>query len=308
MTEPLRYQFLPNVAPDEADVVVLPVPFEATVSGRGGTARGPAAILAASEQIEYHDELADWSPMMHLEVSVQPSLEAGHGTDAEDFQACLEETARGLSRPPSLLIALGGEHSITPGLVAGAMPEPGTVVQLDAHADLRRHFEGSAHSHACPMHHLRERGHTIVMAGVRSFLDAERRRIAEDPGLELFDDWSLRSEAGRAALIERCAAIAGPTWLTIDLDVFDPGLVPGVGTPQPGGLDWYTVVEVVEAVAGNRHADLRGVDIVELIPDASSVSDTVAAKLMQKIISFWGRSRGLHERPMNGGQSRVAYE
>lgn len=308
MTEPLRYQFLPNVAASVADVVVLPVPFEATVSGRGGTARGPAAILAASEQIEYYDELADWSPMMYLEVSVQPALEADPGTDAERFQARLEEAARGLSRPEALLLALGGEHSITPGLVAGAMPERGTVVQLDAHADLRPRFEGSAHSHACPMHHLRERGHTIVMAGVRSFLDAERRRIAEDPGLELFDDRSLRAESGRAALAERCAAITGPVWLTIDLDVFDPALVPGVGTPQPGGLDWYAVVTVVEAVVANPRADLRGVDIVELVPDASTVSDTVAAKLMQKVISFWGRARDLHERPMHGGQSRVAYE
>lgn len=302
----LHYQLLPNRHPDEAEVLVLPVPHELTVSYRTGTRNGPEALLAATAQLEYYDEDIAWSPFLGLGVCVLPAMEKRLYEDLESFHRRLGERTAAL-RPQSLLLALGGEHSVTPSLAAGRFQAPGTVVMLDAHADLRRHYEGSEHSHACPAHRLRAAGHRVILAGVRSLFAEEAERIAADDGIECHLARELRRPERWAALRERLGSLAGPVWLSVDMDVFDPGLASSVGTPQPGGLDWYAVVELVEACAGNPGIDLRGADIVELIPDPTCVTDMVAAKLSQRIISCWGRARGHDRGPQTGSQTEVDY-
>ncbi|WP_440995414.1 agmatinase [Arhodomonas sp. SL1] len=303
----LRYQLLPNRTPESADVIVLPLPHEQTVSYKPGTRNGPEAILDASAQLEYYEEDGGWSPFLHMGISVLPAMEKQLYEVAEDYH---RRVTQGTATLPAqaLLLALGGEHSLTPSLVAGRMPEPGTVVCLDAHADLRPRFEGSEHSHACPMHHVRAAGHRVILIGVRSLMDREAERVREDDGIECHADRDLRRPGAWEALIERLGRLEGPVWLSVDMDAFDPALVSGVGTPQPGGLDWYRVVEVVEAVIGNPSIDLRGCDIVELIPEPSCVSEMTAAKLSQRMISCWGRHAGYPERPAIGSQSEVDYE
>ncbi|PWG63219.1 arginase family protein [Spiribacter halobius] len=305
MTE-LRYQLLPNRDPEAADVLVLPVPHELTVSYRAGTHNGPDALLAATAQLEYYDEDLAWSPFQHLGVSVLPTLEKTLWERPEDFHRRLGEATAALRRD-SLLLCLGGEHSITPSLVAGRMPGPGTVVMLDAHADLRPSYEGSAYSHACPGHRLRAAGHRLLLVGVRSLMDAEAERIEADAGIDCYMARRLRQSAAWDALLAQLAALSGPVWLSIDMDVFDPGQAGSVGTPQPGGLGWYDVCELVEACLANPAVDLRGADIVELIPDPAQVTDMVAAKLSQRIIACWGRAQGYENGPRNGSQTEVDY-
>ena len=301
-----RYQLLPNRPLERAQVVVLPVPLERTVSYRGGTAAAPAAILEATAQLEYYEEDLGWSPFRHLGVRVEPAIEPAPG---EDSGAYLERLARATAAvpPEALLLGLGGEHSITPGLVAGRMVQPGTVLFLDAHADLREHYEGSAHSHACPVHHLRAAGHRVLLVGVRSLLDAEAQRIAADPGLCCYPDRGLQRGGLWPELLADLKALEGPLWLSVDMDAFDPAAVPGVGTPQPGGLSWHQVMDVLEAALLNPRVELRGADLVELVPEPSRVSDMTAAKLTQKIISLWGWSRGYPAAPENGSQMEVDY-
>ncbi len=302
-----RYQLLPNRPLAQADVIVLPVPHERTVSYKSGTRAGPRGILDATAQLEYYEEDGRWSPLRHMGITVAAALESRADEDDGAFQRRLTMECAALPAEP-LLLALGGEHSITPALTAGRMREPGTVVLLDAHADLRREYEGERHSHACPMHHVREQGHGIIMAGVRSLYEEEAARIAGDGRIDCFLDRDLQRGSRWNDLIACLRRLEGPVWLSIDMDAFNPAEVPGVGTPQPGGLSWYQAVEIVEAVTLNRHVDLRGADVVELVPEPSCVSDMVAAKLTQKIISCWGRRHGYAQRPENGSQTEVSYQ
>lgn len=300
-----RFQLLPNAPPDTADVVILPVPHESHPSGRPGAALGPAALLEASAELEYYDEERGWSPMKHLRVSVlEPFVRLDGEPEATMHGRLTARTQAAGGR--GLFIGLGGDHSVTPSLVAARMPTPGTVVFLDAHADLRPAYHGSPFDHACPAHRLREQGHRLVQVGIRSLFEAEAQRAASDAAIEVHHDRGLRRPAGRTRLFSSLAALRGPVYLSVDLDVFDPAVMPGVGTPQPGGIDYYFALDIFEAVLGRPELDVRGVDIVELVPEPSAVSAVTAAKLVQKAISFWAHARGYAERPANtGSQSQM---
>lgn len=302
------FQYTPNAAPEQADVLIVPVPHEMTVCARGGTAQGPNAILEAAGQLEYFEEDMAWSPLLHMKASVSKPWAMEPGQEEGAYHAYLQQQAVHLYHEKRLFIGLGGEHSITPSLVAGLMPEPGTIVLLDAHADLRRSYQGSPYSHAAPMHRLREQGHNIIMLGVRSLFETEARRIQEDDAIRCYFDRELQHTACWQQMLAALRAVQGPCWLTIDMDVFDPGLVPGVGTPQPGGLNWFQVLDIVQTLLLDSGADIRGADIVELIPDDYGVSPITAAKLLQKIISFWGKRHGYDQRPATGSQSLISYE
>ena len=298
----MRFLSLPNALPEEADVIILPVPFEGTVTYKTGTAGGPEAILAASGQLEFYDEDNGWCPTRHLKIAVLPPQSCSTGEDEEAYHRKLFDTVAGL-KPEPLFIALGGEHSITPEMVFARMPTGGTVVQIDAHADLRPSYHGSVYNHACPMRRIRDKGYKLVQIGIRSLHANEAAAIAKDYGITTYLDRLLQRPEAQQKMHRHLATLTGPVWLTIDLDGFDPALVAGVGTPQPGGLSWYQVVDIVEIVMRNEHIDLRGVDIVELVPEPSRVSEMVAAKLLQKCISFWGKARGYQQRPAQGSQT-----
>lgn len=298
---------LPNASPDEADVIILPVPHERTVTYKTGTSDGPEAILSASDQLEFYEEDAGWCPTKHMRISVLPPMPPPAEGSDEEFHRSLYEAVASL-RKEALFVALGGEHSITPELVFARMPTGGTVVQIDAHADLRSTYHGSEYNHACPMHRIRGKGYKLVQIGIRSLHENEAASIAKDHGITTYMDRLLQRPEARQKLHRHLASLFGPVWLTIDMDGFDPALVAGVGTPQPGGLSWYQGVDIVEIIMRNRNIELRGVDMVELVPEASHVSQMVGAKLLQKCISHWGKSRGYDKRPARGSQIGAADE
>lgn len=304
----LQFQLLPNAPEAEADVLILPVPLESTVSYKLGTRSGPEAILAASEQLEYYEEDGGWCPFKHMSVSVLGAMNKRLHEREGDFHGRLEQRVRALPADTGLFLALGGEHSITPALVNGRMPEPGTVVLIDAHADFRRVYEGTPYSHACPMHHIREAGHEIIMVGIRSIYEEEAERIAADPGVHLYRDRGLQRPEAWERLLAQLRGLSGPAYLTIDMDGFDPALVSGVGTPQPGGLSWFQVLDIIEGCMNAKNADWRGVDIVEAIGEPTRVTDMTAAKLAQKIVSAWGLRQGFDRRPATGPQTQVDYD
>ncbi|TPW18593.1 MAG: Arginase [Halothiobacillaceae bacterium] len=299
----LQYQYLPNAPLNEADVIIFPVPMEATVSFKGGTAEGPEAIMATTDQLEYYEEDGQWCPFLHMRVAVIDAFvtQIEGESEAAMHQRLFEETNK--LPHTNLLIALGGEHSITPAIVQARMPTPGTIVHLDAHADIRETFHGSEYNHACPMHRLAKQGHKILSAGIRSVYEGEAERIKNDPNVTMFMDRQLYRPAEWQRYMDTLKSLTGPVFLTIDMDAFDPALVSGVGTPQPGGLSWHQTLDIVEALLYNPNIELRGADIVELAPEASCVSAMTAAKLMQKIISHWGKSKGYDQRPQAGSQA-----
>lgn len=302
-----RFLSLPNTAADRADVIILPVPLERTVSFKPGTAQAPNAILEISDQLEFFEEDGGWSPFKHLTLAVEQPFAEAEDTDEAAWHAQLTRQVSALPAE-NLFIALGGEHAITPSLVAARMPTPGTVVFLDAHADLRESYEGSRFSHACPANRLLEQGHDLLMAGIRSVFESEVELVESEPRISLFMDWDLHGKGQWDSFLQKIGSLHGPVYLSIDMDVFNPACVPGVGTPQPGGLSWYQMIEIIESLFSIRSLDLRGIDIVELVPEPSRASEMAAAKLLMKLVSFWGRAKGFDRKPMNGSQMRIDYE
>ncbi|MEJ1296241.1 MAG: agmatinase [Candidatus Sedimenticola sp. (ex Thyasira tokunagai)] len=304
MPEPLRFLSLPNAPLTDADVVILPVPYEQTTTYKPGTVKGPEAILAASDQLEFYEEDAGWCPTEHMKLSVQPPVESSASVEEGAFHKKLRERVDKLPRQ-ALLIALGGEHSITPEMVFSRMPQGGTVVQIDAHADLRPSYHGSIYNHACPMYRLRQAGYDLIQVGIRSLHAKEAATISTDVHITTYVDRALQRPQAWRALHRQLRTLKGPVWLTIDMDGFDPAIIPGVGTPQPGGLTWHQGLDILASLTSNQQIDLRGIDIVELVPEPSRVSDMMTAKLVQKCISYWGKTMGYQQRPANGSQVGV---
>lgn len=307
MPDPLQFLAMPNAPVEDADVLILPIPLERTVSFKPGTADAPGAILETTEQLEFYEEDAGWSPFKHMQLTVLPEFTDDRSLSDADLHARLTKHVTTLPTN-NLFIGIGGEHSLTPSLVAARMPEPGTVLFLDAHADMRTSYDGSRFSHACPVTRLLEQGHKIVMAGVRSVYESEVELVGKEPRISLFLDWDLRGKGQWESFLQKVNSLEGPVYLSIDMDVFNPAVVPGVGTPQPGGFFWYAMIETLEALFSRKDIDLRGVDVVEIVPEPSRVSEMTAAKLLLKVISFWGYASGFNTKPQNGSQTKVEYE
>ena len=307
MSETSQFLAMPNAPVDESDILILPIPLERTVSFKPGTADAPKAILETTEHLEFYEEDAGWSPFKHMKISVLPEFADDASLTDGELHARLTEHVASLPSG-NLFIGIGGEHSLTPSLVEARMPEPGTVLFLDAHGDMRSSYEGSKYSHACPVTRLLAQGHKIVMAGIRSVYESEVDLVEREPRITLFLDWDLRGKGQWDSFLQKVNSLEGPVYLSIDMDVFNPAVVPGVGTPQPGGFFWYQMIEVLESLFSRKKIDLRGVDVVELVPEASRVSEMTAAKLLQKIISFWGSANGFDQKPQNGSQTLIEYE
>lgn len=271
----LGVQADPSVAPA---AVVVPVPYDGTSTWRKGADQGPAALLEASAHVELYDIETNTEPYRRGIVT-RPPLELP--PDPEAMAELVERTVDEILASEQLPVLLGGEHSVTIGAVrAAARRYPGlSVLQIDAHGDLRDSYEGSTHNHACVMARAREVA-SIVQVGVRSIDRSELESV--EPG-RVF--WAHEIQGVDSAWQDRVIEkLTEHVYVTIDLDAFDPALVPATGTPEPGGLDWYQVTGLVAKVA--RHRRLVGFDVVELLPQAGShASDFVAAKLVHRVLA-----------------------
>lgn len=278
----------PEVPLDRAGVVILPVPYEATVSYMGGTRFGPRRILEASRYIELYDHELDAEPYT-IGVHTLPELMLS-GAGPEEALGELRQAFDGLLAPDRFVIMLGGEHSLSaPPIqahVARMNGKPLSVLQLDAHGDLRPEYEGTPFSHACVMYRVHEQV-DLVPVGIRAITTEERalmraKKIPTVFGHEL-------DEGGQ--WIDRVLSSLGPdVYLTIDVDYFDPAFVPATGTPEPGGGSWYPTLSLLERVFAERH--VVGADVVELAPIPGFVApDFLVAKLVYKLIGFHQRGR-----------------
>ncbi|MBM3307218.1 MAG: agmatinase [Candidatus Eisenbacteria bacterium] len=281
---------LPPEAADvaRARVVVLPIPYEATTTYRKGTGLGPSAILAASAQVEFFDETERDEPCFRG-IHTLPPLDATGSP--EEVVARIENAAATHAGAGRFVLALGGEHTVTVGAARGVARGRGplTVVQIDAHADLRNEYEGSPLNHACVMRRLLT-DFPIVQVGIRAFSSEEddlirRRSITAVTAREIASSrGSYPETATDAPWIRRAlAAVAtDAAYLTVDLDGLDPSVVPAVGTPDPGGLLWYEALAFIEALFAERA--VVAADVVELCPAPDSArSDYAAARLAYKI-------------------------
>ncbi|WP_026101270.1 agmatinase [Synechococcus sp. PCC 7336] len=276
---------------DSAQVVILPIPYEATTTYRRGCEHGPSAILKASQQVEFYDEELDrevWTIGIYTHDPIADSRHGSRKSSAE-MLAVTQHTVQRLIADNKFAIVLGGEHSITAGIVeayrqAANPNEPFTVIQIDAHGDLRHKYEGSIHNHACVMRRIVDMDLPTVQISIRSICKEEADLIKEKQ-LTVF---RAREIAKQPDWIKQVLASI-PTqkvFLTIDLDGIDPTLIPGVGTPEPGGLDWYSLTSFLRQVFESYQ--VIGCDVMELAPVADSVvSEYTTAKLIYKLISYY---------------------
>ena len=249
--------------PRQATYHILPVPYDLTSTFRKGADRGPAALLEVSDQLERYDIETGIDPAA-AGICIEPEVLCEDSPDvlAELMQ---QRTAR-ILRQGAVPVIIGGEHSVTVGAArAAAAARAGlSVLQLDAHGDRRESYHGSRYNHACVMARVAEAS-PIIQVGIRS-MDAselkelDRKRIFYAHEIHDSRDW----------IPAACALLTEEVYVTIDLDVFDPSVIPSTGTPQPGGLGWYDVLALLRAVS--RSSRVAGFDIVELCPDGSHAS------------------------------------
>lgn len=272
---------------ETAKVAILPVPFERTTSYVKGTGTAPGAILTASHQVElYDEELGSESCEVGIASLAPIKIESG------PVEKVLEKINLGVGRivrDGKLPVMLGGEHSITPPAVRAVLKTyPSlTVVQFDAHADLREEYEGSKWSHACAMARVLELC-PAVQIGIRNLSKDEARRVSQK-GLPVFFAHKMREDKswGAAAL---AAIRTKDVYVTFDVDAFDASSLPDTGTPEPGGLFWYEVTSFIKALAERKN--IVGFDFVELCPQKGHhASDFLVAKLIYKCIGYWARNK-----------------
>ncbi|MBD2077590.1 agmatinase [Phormidium sp. FACHB-592] len=274
---------------DNAKVVILPIPYEATTTYRRGCEHGPDAILNASQQVEYYDEELDrelWEVGLYTHEAIADTRNA-QKVSSEAMLRVTQGTVYKLVSDGKFVISLGGEHSITTGVVeAYRQANPGeafTVVQVDAHGDLRHEYEGSIHNHACVMRRVVDMGLPTLQVGIRSICKEEADLIKEKQ-LPVF---RAREIVAQPDWIDRALASikTEKVFITIDLDGIDPTLIPGVGTPEPGGLNWYNLLTFIQRIFAAH--DVIGCDVMELAPITDSVvSEFTAAKLVYKLIGY----------------------
>lgn len=267
----------------DAPYAVLPAPYERTVSYGRGTGGAPAAILGASAQIEWFDEELLTAPC--LRVQTLPAVDCREGDD----EAVLERIARAAEpemRRGRFVLALGGEHTISAPLVraAAAATGPLSVLHVDSHLDLRDRFRGAFWSHACVMRRILDAGVPVVSVGIRSLCEEEytlvrERRLAVCFAAEIA---AATNEAWIEAVLAR---LAQRVYVTIDADGLDPSVMPGTGTPEPGGLTWRQITRLLRRVCAVK--TVVAADLVEVAPiPGSVVSEYTAARLATKLLTY----------------------
>jgi len=311
--------------PEEARVVVVPVPFEATTSYGGGTSGGPAAVFEASKQVDLFDhetgrpyaagiamldiadEIVSWNrEAKRIAASV---IEKGGVVDEQTADAAAKvnaisesvnewvyEKTKALLAAGKMPVTLGGDHAVPFGAIrayAEKYPELG-ILHLDAHADLRDAYEGFTWSHASIFHNVMTRIPAVarlVQVGVRDLGEAESRMIAESNGriVTCFDaEIAIRKDEGTpfASIADEIAALLPDNvYLSWDIDGLDPTLCPGTGTPVPGGLSWNEAIGLLRAVKRSGRK-MVGLDLCEVAPGESEWDANVGARLLYKMIGF----------------------
>lgn len=261
-----------------AKAAILPIPFDGTSTWGKGADKGPRALIQASMNMELYDIETKSEPYKVGIFTAEP-VEAANTTEmvSGGYRA-----VKKLLDDGKFVITLGGEHSISyPPIKAHAEKfGPISVLQLDAHTDMRDSYHGDKHNHACVMARAKEVSSNIIQVGIRSVDKGEYKNIDESKVFYAEDI------AGKSGWIERVLSLLGDrVYITVDLDVFDPAYLPATGTPEPGGLNWYEVIGLIRTVFKNRN--VVGFDLVELAPNPNHpASDFLAARLVYKALGY----------------------
>lgn len=263
---------------DSARIIIIPVPYDETSTWIKGSDKGPEAIMEASVNLEFYDVETDTEVHKLGIKTIDPVLEK---RTPEALVDAVYQKTKDLLDDKKFPVIVGGNHTVSIGAVkAFAASISGlSVLQLDAHSDLRQEYEGSCFNHACTMARIGEFA-PFIQLGIRSvsaeeipYIDSER----------IFYAHKLKYDKGLyQSAIDK---LSENVYVTIDLDVFDPSLMPSTGTPEPGGPEYFELMHFLRDVAGNRN--IVGFDVVELCPSTTNKApDYIAAKIIYQLLSY----------------------
>lgn len=244
-----------------------------------GSDKGPQAIIDASAAIEWYDIESDNEP---CKAGIYTTDPIRHNGSPETLAPLVHARVTQSLETNSIPVVLGGEHSVSIGAIDAAADvfTDLTVLQIDAHGDTRNEYQGSTHNHACVMARAMERAQTLHV-GIRSLDASERGALAPERTAYAHE---IVEDSSRTWVDRITSHLTAHTYVTFDLDAFDPSLLPATGTPEPGGMSWTDAVKLIDAVA--RHTRLIGFDIVELCPQPGMhASAFIAAKLAYRIMA-----------------------
>lgn len=272
---PDNFLGIPEVKPEDAEALILPLPLEKTVSYGKGTSAGPREIITASQQVECYDHELGYEVHEQVKIATLPFLEFPEN-DLEAIQKKINLAAKPWT--DKFLVSLGGEHSLTPALVKAYQEKyPDlSILYLDAHTDCRDEWGGTKWSHACAARRCQEGGiKNIVWVGVRNTALSEQQYINKEQV----------NYGNKYDLPKILKQLGENVYISFDVDVLDSGIMPATGTPEPGGLNWYQVMEIFEAVT--REKNVVGADIAECAPiEKMHAYNFLVAKLAFKLIGY----------------------
>lgn len=263
---------------DESEIIIVPVPYDKTSTWIKGADKGPDAILEASVNLEFYDIETDSEVHLHGIHTVEPVLE---DSSPASLVAAVHDKCITLLEQGKFPVFLGGNHTVSIGSIQAVSEKFNnlTILQLDAHSDMRQEYEGSKYNHACVMARAAEVAE-VVQVGIRSMAAEELPHIDKSRiffSYELYNKKNLYSQA-----IEK---LSDNVYVTIDLDVFDPSIMPSTGTPEPGGPPYFELMHFLRDVASQKN--IVGFDVVELCPStATKAPDFLAAKVVYQLLSY----------------------
>jgi agmatinase len=263
---------------DSSSVVLIPVPYDGTSTWQKGSDKGPEALLEAAGNMELYDIETD-SEVYQQGIYLADAIT--ENSSAEAMVEAVHAQAKMYINKNKFVTLIGGEHSLSIGSIRAFNEcfHNLTVLQIDAHADLRKEYEGSAFNHACAMHEASQTTN-LIQVGIRS-MDASEKSVMDSEKVFFAHEMALNDTWMDAAI----DSMTDNVFITFDLDAFDPSIMPGTGTPEPGGMLWYETLEFLRLVFAEKN--VVGFDIVELCPlgDEKS-SEFLAAKLYYKMLSY----------------------
>lgn len=263
---------------DIANVVIVPVAYDGTSTWGKGADKGPVAIIEASANMELYDIETDSE--VYKQGVFTDEIIGGRIRTEEMVEAVAESVGNHLEKN-KFTVVIGGEHSVSIGSIKAHQRKIDNlcVLQLDAHSDLRDEYNGSKYNHACVMARVKEIC-SAVQVGIRSM------DLCEKESMDKSKVFFSKDIYGNTDWIEKVVRLLDENvYVTIDLDVFDPSIMPSTGTPEPGGLLWYDVLRLLSTICSKKN--VVGFDVVELCPKADNKApDFLAAKLIYKFLSY----------------------
>lgn len=262
----------------ESSIVILPVPYDETSTYMKGADRGPEAIIEASPNMEYYDIETGTEVRREGIFTLDPVTEKSSPEAlCSEVESKISDLFTGLKFP----VVIGGNHTVSIGSIraAGKHFDNLSILQLDAHSDLRDEYEGTRLNHACAMARAREVAH-LVQVGIRSMSAEELPFVDED---NIYYSHKLRYD--KSLYKKALSSLKENVYITIDLDVFDPSIMPSTGTPEPGGPEYFEIMHFLRDVASARN--IVGFDVVELCPNpANKMPDFIASKVIYQLLSY----------------------